>query len=122
MKKLIIVLIVPFLFSFKTGNELDEKRMNRDLEIAKNILATLIKSDSDSFFGGESIDASYIKDYGVVFTIPEHLVYFHSGGNIIAIPEMPPIPDVDVVVDFYGNFEFSEGDEERTKEEFKIQK
>ena len=78
MKKLIILLSLPVFLGFKTGQEIDQKKMNRDLEIAKNILATLIKTGSDSFFGGESIDASYIKDYGVVFTIPEHLVYFHT--------------------------------------------
>jgi len=118
MKKLIILLIIPVFFGFKTGDEFDEKRMNRDLEIAKNILATLIKSGSDSWFGGTSIEASYIKDYGVVFSIPEHLVYFHNGGSVIAIPEIAPIPDVDI--DFYADYDFS--DEELSKAEFKKQK
>ena len=56
MKKIIILLIVPLFFGFRTGQEIDEKKMNRDLEIAKNILATLIKSGSDSFYGSTSIE------------------------------------------------------------------
>ena len=59
-------------------------------------------------FGGSSIDATYIKDYGVVFTIPEHLVYFHNGGNVFTIPEIPPIPDIDIDLDYYGDYDFSE--------------
>ncbi len=100
MKKILILLIVPIFFGFRTGQEMDEKRMNRDLEIAKNILSTLIKSGSDSFFGGSSIEASYIKDYGVIFNIPEHLVYFHSGPKtIIAFPEVPALADFDFDLD-----------------------
>lgn len=100
MKKILILLIIPIFFGFRTGQEMDEKRMNRDLEIAKNILSTLIKSGSDSFFGGSSIEASYIKDYGVIFNIPEHLVYFHTGPKtLITIPEAPALPDFDMDMD-----------------------
>ena len=121
MKKIMILLVLPVFLGFKTGQEIDEKKMNRDLEIAKNILATLIKTGSNSFFSGESIDATYIKDFGVVFTIPEHLVYFHTGGrSLITIPE-PPVPDVDVHFDY--NYEgdpakFQE-DRERIQQEMK---
>lgn len=102
-KTFILILILPLLFSFKSGNEIDEKKMNRDLEIAKSIFATLIKSGSGSFFGGQSIEASYIKDFGVVFTIPEHLVYFSSGGDhFIHVPE-PSMPEMNIEFDF--NFE-----------------
>lgn len=113
-------------FGFRTGQELDEKKMNRDLEIAKNILATLIKTGSESWFGGNAIEASYIKDYGVVFTIPAHLVYFNTGGNsFIAIPDIPPmpefapIPDIDFNEDFYENDVDVEIDKEKLKAEMK---
>ena len=117
MKKYIILCVLPVFFGFKTGREIDEKKMNRDLEISKNILATLIKSGSDLFLGGESIEASYIQDYGVVFTIPEHLVYFHSKNiEVIAIPDMPPMPDLDI--GFYGDFDLSEDiNEEQIKKQ-----
>ena len=140
MKKLIILCIVPIFFGFKTGQEIDENRMNRDLEIAKNILATLIKTGSDSFYGSTSIEASYIKDYGVIFTIPEHLVYFHSGrGALMPIPEIQPMPDFDMSwdmdMDVDADVEFEIQNEQKRqeyerlkeemlkyKEEFEIQK
>ena len=130
MKKILIILIIPILFGFKTGQEIDEKKMNRDLEIAKNILATLIKTGSNSFYGGTSIEASYIKDYGVVFTIPEHLVYFHSGpGAVLAMPELPAYPDFDMEVDVHIDEEINEQEKiiiereiKKAKEEAKVAK
>jgi hypothetical protein len=118
MKKIIFLLIVPIFFGFRTGQEMDEKRMNRDLEIAKNILATLIKSGSDSYFGGTTIEASYIKDYGVIFNIPEHMVYFHSGPKtIIAIPDLPELDEMDM--DFHLDMDV---DVEQQKELIKKEK
>ncbi|MCK5699989.1 MAG: hypothetical protein KAI29_02515, partial [Cyclobacteriaceae bacterium] len=130
MKKILIILIIPILFGFKTGQEIDEKKMNRDLEIAKNILATLIKTGSNSFYGGTSIEASYIKDYGVVFTIPEHLVYFHTGSRaVLAMPELPAYPDFDMEVDVHIDEEINEQEKiiiereiKKAKEEAKVAK
>jgi hypothetical protein len=46
--------------------------MNRDLEIAKNVIGTLLKGESDMFLGSSSIEVSYVSGYGVIFTIPRH--------------------------------------------------
>ena len=120
MKKILIILLVSILFGFKAGQEIDEKKMNRDLEIAKNILATLIKAESNSFYGGTSIEASYIKDYGVVFTIPEHLVYFHSGTRtVLAMPELPAYPDFNMDVDVHVDKEMLEQEKIIIKKEIK---
>ncbi len=110
MKKIVIlVLILPVFFSFKTGQEIDEKKMNRDLEIAKNILATLIKTGSNSFFGAQSIEASYIKDYGVVFTIPEHLVYFNTVTDwSFEVPDIPPVPDAPAIADIRIDIDYDD--------------
>lgn len=51
--------------------------MNRDLEIAKNVLATMLKGESDSWYGSNSINASYVQGYGVIFTIPKHYSMIH---------------------------------------------
>lgn len=131
MKRYLILCVIPVFLGFKSRQDIDERKMNRDLEIAKNILATLIKGNSSSFIGGESIDASYIKDYGVVFSIPEHLVYFHSGVSpVIAIPEAP-MPDFDFKfepdfeIHYDEDYEMSEEDKVRLeieKEKLKEQK
>ncbi len=114
--------MIPIFFGFKSGQEIDEKKMNRDLEIAKNILATLIKEDTESFFGGNVIEASYIKGYGVTFTIPEHLVYFHGGFTEIVLPEisMPQIPEVapDVDVD-EGSSRDRKRDQRKAEQDFR---
>ena len=119
MKKIIILCIIPLFFGFKSGEGIDENKMNRDLEIAKNIIATLIKTDANSFFGGNSIEASYIKGYGVVFTIPEHLVFFHGGpGNFFVMPKMPDMEPFEM--EFH--FESEDGsDSFEQEEQFRVQ-
>jgi len=109
MKKTIILIITIFLATGFRGavQQIDEKRMNKDLEIAKNILGTLIKTESGSFFGGEAIKADYIKDYGVVFTIPEHLVYFHMGAPYPMVAPEINIPDIHIAPMPEFNFEFN---------------
>lgn len=120
MKKIsIVILILPLLFSFKASIEIDEKKMNRDLEIAKDILATLIKSGSGNFFGSQSIEASYIKEFGVVFTIPEHLVYFSIGGDHFMHAPAPPMPDMNFHFDF--NFDESDSSTRLNKEKMKAE-
>ncbi len=127
MKKAIFLIITIFLATgFKgTVQQVDEKRMYKDLEIAKNILGTLIKTESGSFFGSEGIKADYIKDYGVVFTIPEHLVYFHMGGPYpvaapnIEIPidiEIAPMPEMNFDFNFEGLSEKDKAGMEREME------
>ncbi len=81
MKKLVLIVAVIFSSQNVIAQTLDEDRMNRDLEIAKNILATLMKSDSETWFEGRNLEADYVEGYGVIFTIPRHTVYFH----------MPPV-------------------------------
>lgn len=120
MKKIfVLVFMLPLIMSFSAKQDIDEQKMKRDLEIAKDILATLINSGSESWFGSRSIEASYIKDYGVVFTIPEHLVYFNSGNGFITIPEMPPVPGIAPLPDTNFQFDIEIDDDEILEEEEK---
>jgi hypothetical protein len=117
MKKIFVLFVaVSLLLSFKSRQDFDEEKMKRDLEIAKNVLGTLIKTGSESFFGSNAIDASYIKGYGVVLTIPEHLVYFHDNSSwSVVVPPMPPkpemAPDIDMNVHFDNEVEVEVDDE-----------
>lgn len=54
------------------AQKVDEERMTRDIEVARNVLATLIKQQFDNqrtFFPLE-IRGSYQSGYGVTFTLP----------------------------------------------------
>lgn len=56
-------------------NKIDEERMERDIEIAENVLGTLIKQHLDqkrAFFPME-VEGSYAQGYGVTFRIPSQM-------------------------------------------------
>lgn len=76
MKRLTIILLILISGSAVAQN-IDEEKMNRDLEIAKNVLATILKGDSERYWGSGSISGSYVQGYGVIFTIPKHYSMIH---------------------------------------------
>jgi hypothetical protein len=75
MKKLTIILLLLVACS-AIAQSIDEEKMNRDLEIAKNVLGTLLKGESVALYGS-SITGSYVEGYGVILTIPEHYSMIH---------------------------------------------
>ncbi len=53
--------------------QINDAKMNQDLEIAENILSTLTSQGSDksrSYFFGQNSRSSYVEGYGVIFNIP----------------------------------------------------
>lgn len=54
------------------GQSIDEERMRRDIEVAENVLATLIKQEFQeaSIFFGLDVRGSYQPGYGVTFRVP----------------------------------------------------
>ncbi len=76
MKRLTIIVLILISGSAMAQN-IDEEKMNRDLEIAKNVLATMLKGDSERYWGSGSISGSYVQGYGVIFTIPKHYAMIH---------------------------------------------
>ncbi len=68
----VIMMAVMALVSFNGfSQKVDEERMQRDIEVAENILSTLLKQQYDkrSFFPVE-VSGSYRTGYGVTFTMP----------------------------------------------------
>jgi hypothetical protein len=66
-----------------TAQNADDSRMNRDIEVAENVLSTLIKQEFDkrSFFPIE-IHGSYRAGHGVTFTVPTDMIIpMMWGGN-----------------------------------------
>jgi hypothetical protein len=85
MKRIVIFLIGIVASGTVIAQKIDDQRMNRDLEVARNILSTLIKTEAGGMFGGESIEASFVEGYGVIFTIPRHMVFFKGSGPMIGM-------------------------------------
>jgi hypothetical protein len=58
-----------------TAQSADESRMNRDIEVAENVLSTLIKQEFEksSFFPVE-IRGSYRVGHGVTFAVPTDMI------------------------------------------------
>lgn len=76
MKKLIFISICSGLLftNMLSAQKIDEKRMETDLEVAEEILATVLKQklkgqNEYHYMCCENIESSYIADYGVRFEI-----------------------------------------------------
>lgn len=68
-----IAILMVGAFITTARAQLDNARMNQDLEIAENILSTLSNQGNDksrSFFFGRNSKSSYVEGYGVIFNIP----------------------------------------------------
>jgi hypothetical protein len=70
-RKVMMVITMAFISFGAFAQKLDEQRMERDIEVAENILSTLLKQQFDkrSFFPIE-VRATYRAGYGITFTIP----------------------------------------------------
>lgn len=75
MKRTILIGFAFLMISAVSAQEIDQKRMDRDLEVSKNILQTLFREGNDGLFWGSRIEASYLEGYGVIFTVPESFSY-----------------------------------------------
>ena len=74
MKRILMICgVVLVMFTLPVmAQKVDDERMNRDIEVARNVLSTLIKQQFDNqrtFFPLE-IGGSYQAGYGVTFTLP----------------------------------------------------
>lgn len=96
MKKIkitISALVMALILATQVNaQEIDQERMERDLKIAENILATLASNDRNIFSHSRNIESNYIPDYGVIFSLPRNtLVYARrsKGGVAIVAPVAP---------------------------------
>jgi hypothetical protein len=66
----IIALVVQSQTTF--AQKIDEERMRRDIEVAENVLSTLIKQEvnQQNKFWGVEIKGTYQEGYGVTFRLP----------------------------------------------------
>jgi len=81
----------------------DAARMERDIEVAENILATLVQEEygGDAFpgmrwSGGSGVEGAYIDGFGVLFTIGTHF-------RVMTVAPKPPKPPKAPKVDMKGD-------------------
>lgn len=88
MRLLITGILSIFIMSTGFSQAGNDDRMNRDIEVAENVLATLIKqqfSKERNFFAIE-VEGAYQEGYGVTFTIPTDFtvpIIFSEPGDVM---------------------------------------
>jgi len=102
MKKVLMMIwMVIAGTSVFAQNKIDEERMQRDIEVAENILGTLIKQQygKRQFFPME-VQANYLPGYGVTFRVPSemfgNMFFIQSDENVWGMtpPDAPMPPGV----------------------------
>lgn len=70
--KLCISALVALTFHAASAQTIDEERMKRDIEVAENVLGTLIKQEigQERKFFGFDVRGTYQPGYGVTFRLP----------------------------------------------------
>ena len=86
---LVVCIGLVFQSNMSVAQKIDEERMTRDIEVAENVLATLIKQELNQGQGFFPIDVkgSYLPGYGVTFRIPGEqigsLIPMWNGSNAV---------------------------------------
>jgi hypothetical protein len=82
------------------AQKIDDERMKRDIEVAENVLSTLIKqevSQQRNGFFGMDVKGAYLPGYGVTFRLPMDMMM------PFMIPAAPLPPGEDVIFSREGN-------------------
>jgi hypothetical protein len=73
MKSLLILFFAALLTSFDLeGQSIDQSKMDKDLEVSKNVLSSLMENSTNNRFlwrSGDKLEAKYQKGYGVIYSI-----------------------------------------------------
>jgi hypothetical protein len=98
MKKMLIVWVMLVSTLAFAQNKVDDERMQRDIEVAENILSTLIKQQMGkrNFFPYE-VEGSYLPGYGVTFRLPNseffgNFIWVNGNAGDNFSVEFPPEP------------------------------
>ncbi len=78
MKNIILFFFLFTLCLNVEAQDIDKGRMDRDLEVAENVLSTLLGKKHNRFyylsgFSNEAVESSYLRDYGVVIAVKRSL-------------------------------------------------
>ncbi len=82
MKKYGLVIVLLAVTAFCRSQGIDEERMERDIQIAENILSTLERKETSSqifVYNNDRFEGSYVEGYGVIFNTS-----YRHGRTVIA--------------------------------------
>ncbi|MEM9895161.1 MAG: hypothetical protein AAF789_02215 [Bacteroidota bacterium] len=78
MKSVLSIFLIFLCMQLVFAQGFDQARMDRDLEVAENILVTLSDSERRSFWRESGVESSYIPDFGVIFTMQRNSLWFYN--------------------------------------------
>ena len=85
--KLSLLILIIIMSMTAYGQNVDMQRMERDLEVAKNVMQSLLGKDNSFFMWSRNMEASYLEGYGVIFTLPNDFAYsFGTSGVVVGRP------------------------------------
>ncbi len=77
--KMVAVIVLTMIGNTDAFSQsFDQERMDRDLKVAENILATLADDDNNRW-SRNKVESSYIPDYGVILTMPTSSILWVDG-------------------------------------------
>ncbi len=86
----IALLTLGFASHFAIAQTVDDERMKRDIKVAENVLATLIKQalEQQGAILGLNVSGTYVPGYGVTFRVPSEnsMPFTIINTNVNAIP------------------------------------
>ncbi len=118
MKSIKITATIFFsVFTFFANGQIDEKKMDRDLGIAHNVLQTLKSEESQNdnlFYHSTRAKSDYIPKYGVMifYNMPSKMIFRTSGRRESFVYSVAPDVEVD--------FEFDDKEKTKTKTKTKV--
>jgi hypothetical protein len=101
------------------AQKVDDERMKRDIEVAENVLSTLIKqelSQERNGFFGIDVKGTYLPGYGVTFRLPLDVTFPYM------IPTVAAAPAPGVVWNGSGYTVTTGGDEEEMEERERVER
>ena len=89
MTRIILLLVGMIAWNMTFGQAIDQKKMDKDLEVAKNVLGSMMdKSRGMRFFPRTNdIDAKYVTGQGVTFTVDNRFASLGNGQYALAYTE-----------------------------------
>src|SRR5882757_1961299 len=130
MKKVLIMVMMIANTIMFAQNKVDEVRMQRDIEVAENILGTLIKQQygKRQFFPME-VQGSYLPGYGVTFRVPSEMfgnMFFIQSDDEVLNFTAPPGSNEPTVPGVSYSYSYSSSErspeEQAVKEQTEAQK